>query len=114
MQPIEISRLTKRFLLTLQPGQYIVSNIHDQDEGGRNLPAFRESVAPPGARDGQDQSQPTRTAGSASCSQLSRLMRSTPNLFQGETDGATRLCHRETRFAGSRLSLAGYGISWGL
>lgn len=53
MQPIEIRKLTRRFLLSLQTGQYIVSNVYEQDERGRNRPAFRESVAPAESRDAQ-------------------------------------------------------------
>ena len=53
MQPIEIGKLTKRFFFSLATGQHIVSNVYEQDDGGHNRPAFRESVAPPEARDEQ-------------------------------------------------------------
>jgi len=53
MKPVQYSQLTRRFLFSLQTGQHIVSNIYEQDEGGRNRPAFRESVAPHEARDEQ-------------------------------------------------------------
>lgn len=45
MQPAQYGTLTRRFLLSLQTGQYIVSNVYELVEGGRFVPAFRESVA---------------------------------------------------------------------
>ncbi len=53
MQPVQYGQLTRRFLFSLQTGQHIVSNICEQDEGGRYRPAFRESVALAGARNEQ-------------------------------------------------------------
>ena len=53
MQPVQYCQLTRRLLSSLQMGQHIVSNVYERDEGGHNRPAFRESVAPPEARDEQ-------------------------------------------------------------
>jgi hypothetical protein len=53
MQPAQYGQLTKRFLFSLQTGQYIVSNVYELLDGGRFKPAFRESVAQPDARNEQ-------------------------------------------------------------
>jgi len=49
----EYGNLTRSFLSSLETGQYVVSNVYDLLDGGRYVPAFRESVAPPDARDEQ-------------------------------------------------------------
>ena len=53
MEPIVRGRLTKKFLMSLETGQYVVSNAYEQVEGGGFDPCFREVVAPPDGRNEQ-------------------------------------------------------------
>ncbi len=53
MKPVISGKLTKQFLLSLEMGLYIVSNVHDQVESGRHVPCFREEVMIAEARDEQ-------------------------------------------------------------
>jgi len=52
-EPITRGKLTKRFSMSLETGQYIVSNAFDQVDAGGFEPCFREVVAPPDARNEQ-------------------------------------------------------------
>jgi len=45
MKPVISGKLTKRFLMSLETGQYIVSNVCNQEDG-RFEPCFREKVLP--------------------------------------------------------------------
>jgi len=50
MNPLNYGKLTKRFLMSLETGQYLVSNVHEPVGGGGYEPSFREVVAPPEQR----------------------------------------------------------------
>jgi hypothetical protein len=52
-EPIALDKMTKRLLMSLETGQYLVSNVFTIDENGRNRPAFAEYVALPAERDRQ-------------------------------------------------------------
>lgn len=52
-KPVLRGRLTRRFLMTLETGLYIVSNCYEHVGAGRYEPCFRESVVPPEARNEQ-------------------------------------------------------------
>jgi hypothetical protein len=53
MPLITRGKLTKRFFMSLEAGRYLVSNVYEQTEGGRNVPCFRDTVSPPEAREEQ-------------------------------------------------------------
>lgn len=70
MKPVTHGKLTKRFLMSLETRRYLVSNVHEQAEGGNSVPCFREAVAPPEARECQWQRIKSAYANGRLCSVL--------------------------------------------
>ena len=52
-QPVQSGRLTRRFLMSLPDGHYLVSNCYDQLRPGQFEPCFAERVAPLAERESQ-------------------------------------------------------------
>lgn len=53
MDPVTHGKLTKRFLMLLETGAYIVSTVYESQRDGAHDPCFHEKVAPPEHRGDQ-------------------------------------------------------------